>query len=146
MPCWLRCCYLRTEEAFPSSSHPTCMSCALIRRPNRSRPDMYRWACSPGMAVQWPWHQTGPAALAGCSGGLQERKIKRARRKIHMGGVGEGWGGEGAKDEKSGAKKSRTRVKKQIEVKTRGSYAQSFSYRKLWTLSRNFCCKLESGR
>lgn len=32
---------------------------------------MCRSVCSPEMAVQWLSHQTGLAALAGCSGGLQ---------------------------------------------------------------------------
>lgn len=38
------------------------------------------------MAVQWLAHQTGPVALAGCSGGLEEergseRQIKESRAK-----------------------------------------------------------------
>lgn len=62
-----------------SSSHRTCMSCALILPPSRSQADMYRSSCSQVMAVQWLSHQPGLAAPAGCSGGLEERKRKRER-------------------------------------------------------------------
>lgn len=74
---------------------------------------MYRSVCSPGMAVQWLSHQTGLAALVGCSGGLQREGggLKRPKKKKNSKERGQ------EKDEKMSEFRNQMRDSQEIKEK-----------------------------